>query len=190
MTTFNVDAFKSTLTNGGARPNQFAVQLSFPTFVGGAAAAVAKSPFLVTVAELPGQVINPASVYYRGREVPLAGDRVFAPWTITVLNDAELSIRTSIEQWMNGIEDLANKTGRQSPVEYQRDLDVFQLDRNGNVLKTYKLVNAFPVELSPVALDFQANDQISSFQVTWRYQHFESSNNPLASAFSVAQLFR
>lgn len=190
MTTFNVDAFKSTLTNGGARPNQFAVQLSYPTYVGGAAAAVAKSPYLVTVAELPGQTIGQTSVFYRGREVVFAGDRTFAPWTITVLNDAEMSIRTAMEQWMNGIEDLANKTGRQNPVEYQRDLDVFQLDRNGNVLKTYKLVNSFPVEISPVALDFNANDQISSFQVTFRYQHFESSNNPLAQGFSVAQLFR
>ena len=175
MTTFNVDAFKSTLTNGGARPNQFAVQLSYPTYVGGAAAAVAKSPYLVTVAELPGQTIGQTSVFYRGREVVFAGDRTFAPWTITVLNDAEMSIRTAMEQWMNGIEDLANKTGRQTPTEYQRDLDVFQLDRNGNVLKTYKLVNAFPVDISAVALDFNANDQISSFQVTFRYQHFESS---------------
>ena len=33
MTTFNVERFKSALTNGGARPNQFAVQLSFPTYV-------------------------------------------------------------------------------------------------------------------------------------------------------------
>lgn len=190
MTIFNVDAFKAALTNGGARPNQFAVQLSFPTYVGSAAASVAKSPFLVTVAELPGQTINPSSVFYRGREVVFAGDRTFAPYTITVLNDAELSIRTSLEQWMNGIEDLSNKTGRLNPVEYQRDIDVFQLNRNGNLLKSYKLINAFPIDISPVVLDFNANDQISSFAATFRYQHFESSNNPLAAAFNVAQIFR
>ena len=32
-TVFNVERFKSALTNGGVRPNQFAVQLSFPTYV-------------------------------------------------------------------------------------------------------------------------------------------------------------
>ena len=37
-TVFNVERFKSALTNGGLRPNQFAVQLSFPTYVAGAAA--------------------------------------------------------------------------------------------------------------------------------------------------------
>ena len=93
MTTFNVDTFKSSLTNGGLRPNQFQVQLAFPTYVEGKATAVTRSTFLVSVAELPGQTVNPAIVQYRGREVKFAGDRTFAPYTMTVLNDTEMSIR-------------------------------------------------------------------------------------------------
>lgn len=189
MTTFNVERFKSALTNGGARPNQFAVQLSFPTYVTGAALAVARAPFLVSVAELPGQTVNPAIVQYRGREVKFVGDRVYAPWTITVLNDAEMSIRTAMEQWMNGMEDYANKFGRLQPSEYQRDMQVFQLDRNGNALKSYNIVNGFPVDLSPVALDFGANDQISSFTVTFQYQHFTTSNNPAGSIVNFGGIF-
>tara|TARA_R110002020_G_scaffold299874_2_gene515527 strand:+ start:820 stop:1395 length:576 start_codon:yes stop_codon:yes gene_type:complete len=172
---FNVERFKSALTNGGLRPNQFAVQLSFPTYVGDAATAVQKSPFLVNIAELPGQIINPAIVLYRGREVKFAGDRVYAPWTITVLNDSQMSVRNACEQWMNGMEDLQTKIGRLNPAEYQRNVDIFQLDRNGNVLKSYTLLDAFPVDLSPVALDFGANDQISTFTVTWQYQSFATS---------------
>ena len=189
MTTFNVERFKSALTNGGARPNQFAVQLSFPTYVTGATLAVARAPFLVSVAELPGQTVNPAIVQYRGREVKFVGDRVYAPWTITVLNDAEMSIRTAMEQWMGGMEDYAGKFGRLQPSEYQRDAQVFQLDRNGNALKSYNIVNGFPVDLSPVALDFGANDQISSFTVTFQYQHFTTSNNPLGSIVNFGGIF-
>ena len=189
MTTFNVERFKSALTNGGARPNQFAVQLSFPTYVTGATLAVARAPFLVSVAELPGQTVNPAIVQYRGREVKFVGDRVYAPWTITVLNDAEMSIRTAMEQWMSGMEDYANKFGRLQPSEYQRDAQVFQLDRNGNALKSYNIINAFPVDLSPVALDFGANDQISSFTVTFQYQHFTTSNNPAGSIVNFGGIF-
>ena len=189
MTTFNVERFKSALTNGGARPNQFAVQLSFPTYVTSQSLAVARAPFLVSVAELPGQTVNPAIVQYRGREVKFVGDRVYAPWTITVLNDAEMSIRTAMEQWMNGMEDYANKFGRLQPSEYQRDMQVFQLDRNGNALKSYNIVNAFPVDLSPVALDFGANDQISTFTVTFQYQHFTTSNNPAGSIVNFGGIF-
>ena len=181
MTTFNVERFKSALTNGGARLNQFMVQLSFPNYVASKAIAIARAPFLVSVAELPGQTVNPAIVQYRGREVKFVGDRVYAPWTITVLNDAEMSIRTAMEQWMGGMEDYATKTGRQQPSDYQRDMQVFQLDRNGNALKAYNIINGFPVDLSPVAVDFGANDQISSFTVTFQYQHFTTSNNPVGS---------
>lgn len=189
MTTFNVERFKSALTNGGARPNQFMVQLSFPTYVASQSLAVARAPFLVSVAELPGQTVNPAIVQYRGREVKFVGDRIYAPWTITVLNDAEMSIRTAMEQWMNGMEDYANKFGRLQPSEYQRDMQVFQLDRNGNALKSYNIVNSFPVDLSPVALDFGANDQISTFTVTFQYQHFTTSNNPLGSIVNFGGIF-
>ena len=189
MTTFNVERFKSALTNGGARPNQFMVQLSFPTYVAGKDLAVARAPFLVSVAELPGQTVNPAIVQYRGREVKFVGDRVYAPWTITVLNDAEMSIRTAMEQWMNGMEDYANKFGRLQPSEYQRDAQVFQLDRNGNALKSYNIINGFPVDLSPVALDFGANDQISSFTVTFQFQHFTTSNNPVGSIVNIGGIF-
>ena len=172
MTTFNVDTFKAALTQGGLRPNQFQVQLAFPTYVAGSATAVTRSTFLVSVAELPGQTINPAIVQYRGREVKFAGDRTFAPYTMTVLNDTEMSIRSAMEQWMSGMEDLKNKNGTLSPTFYQADVNISQLDRNGGTLRTYSLRDAFPVDLSPIALDFGANDQISTFQVTLQYQYF------------------
>jgi len=184
-TVFNVERFKSSLTNGGLRPNQFAVQLSFPTYVSQAATAVARAPFLVNIAELPGSTINPATVLYRGREVLFTGDRIYAPWTITVLNDAQMSVRNAIEQWMIGMEDLQTKNGRLNPAEYQRNLDIFQLDKNGNILKSYVLRDAFPIDLSPVGLDFGANDTISTFTCTWRYQSFATSSSQSGSLGSI-----
>ena len=175
---FNVERFKAELTNGGARPNQFAVQMTFPNYVSGRTAALAKAPFLVSVAELPGQTIGVAPVYYRGRLVKMAGDREFAPFNCTVLNDSGFTIRTAIEQWMNGIEDLANKTGALQPSQYQTDMFVSQLDRNGAVIKQYKLIGAFPVDIGAVGLDFGSNDQLSTFGVSVQYQSFEFSNNP------------
>lgn len=171
MTIFNVDTFKRSLTNGGARPNQFQVVLTFPAYVT-EPRALSRAPFLVSVAELPGQTVNPAIVQYRGREVKFAGDRVYAPWTITVLNDSDFSVRRAIEQWMNGMDNLVTKVGTLDPATYQSTMNVSQLDRNGNILKTYNLNSAFPVDMSPVALDFGANDQISTFTVTFQYQDF------------------
>lgn len=177
---FNVERFKAELANGGARPNQFAVQLTFPNYVAGRAAAIKKGPFLVTAAELPGQTIGVAPVYYRGRLVKYAGDREFAPFNCTILNDSAFTIRTALEQWLNGIEDMQNKTGRLVPAQYQTDMFITQLDRNGVVLKSYKLLGAFPTEIGTVPLDFGSNDQMSNFPVSFQYQSFEFSNAPEA----------
>jgi len=171
-TLFNVERFKAELNNGGARPNQFSVQLTFPLYVQGAALAGNKSQFLVTAAELPGQTIGVAPVFYRGREIKMAGDRTFAPFTCTVLNDGSFAIRTALEQWMNGMENVLTKTGFTVPIAYQSDIEITQLDRNGGTLKKYLLRECFPSDIGAVGLDFGLNDQISSFQVAFQYQSF------------------
>jgi len=173
-TTFDINQFRTKLKNGGARPNQFEVQLTFPPAVAALNAAYARSSsFLVTVAELPGQTMGVTPVYYRGREVKLAGDKVFAPFTCTILNDTDFSLRDGLEQWMNAMESNAFKTGATDPSAYQSTIIVSQLDRQGNMLRRYRMIGAFPTDISPVGLDFSANDQLSTFGATFQYQHFD-----------------
>lgn len=172
MSVFNIVRFRTELLEGGARPNQFSVQLTFPAYVQDGRSAGSSSEFLITAAELPGQTIGTTSVFYRGRELKMAGDRVFAPFAFTVLNDADFTIRTALERWMNGIEDRLNKTGTDIAAQYQADVTVRQLDRNGATLKSYVLQGGFPIEIGPVSLDFGANDQISVFQAVLQYQTF------------------
>jgi len=173
-TAFNINEFKTQLKNGGARPNQFRVQLTFPESAGIPNAA---SSYLVNVAELPGQTIGVAPVYYRGREIKLAGDKVFAPFTCTILNDTDFTLRNGLERWMNLIESNTLKTGAIAPVLYQKPIQVYQLDRQGNELRVYSLNGAFPTDISPIGLDFAANDQLSTFSVTFQYQDFTFTSN-------------
>lgn len=173
--TFNTDSFKAALIGGGARPNQFVVQLNFPAFAQ-SANAVQQSQFLVTAASLPGQSIGKTGTYYRGREIKLAGDRTFAPWTVTVINDTYMNIRTSLEMWMNGINGLVDNSGYTSPFDYQVDVQVTQLDRNNIDLKTYVLHNVMPIDLGEVQLDFASNDTVETYNVTFEMQDFETTD--------------
>jgi hypothetical protein len=168
-TAFNINEFRTKLKNGGARPNQFQVIISFPVQTG---VQLGVSTYLVNVAELPGQTIGVAPVFYRGREIKLAGDKVFAPFTCTVLNDTDFTLRQGLELWMNLIESNTRKTGYTDPSLYQSVIDVNQLDRQGNILRSYKLNGAFPTDIAPIGLDFAANDQLSTFGVTFQYQDF------------------
>lgn len=166
----DISKFKGLLGAGGARPNQFRVILNWPGYV----TSVPDREFslLVTGAALPASTVNPTLVQYRGREVKLAGERIFDPWTVTIINDTEMSLRKPFEEWMNGMNDLEANTGVLTPTDYQADLQVEHLDRNDEVLMTYTLYNAFPINMSEIALQYGQNDVIEEFTVTFNYSHY------------------
>jgi hypothetical protein len=115
-------------------------------------------------------------VPFRGRQLKMAGDRTFAEWTVTIINDTDFAVRNSIERWMNGMNAHSANTGLVSPIDYEADLRVEQLDRDGSQLKEYIFRGAFPTDLSPIDLNYGSNDEIERFQVTFQYQYFDSLN--------------
>lgn len=172
--------FKSALIGGGARPNQFSVTLTFPTIAADNMAGLA-APFLVKAASLPAIDIGVAPVFFHGRLVPLAGERTFNPWTITVYNDNNFLLRNAFERWSNAMNDFANNGGVTSPFAYKADMQVHQLDRNGVAVKTYKFVGAFPQAIGEIGLDFGDNDRVEDFPVTFAYEHYEAETGGLIS---------
>jgi hypothetical protein len=167
----SITDFKGALADGGARPNQFKVQLTYPSGVAGGANQ-GKSEFLVTGAALPASTVNPAIIQYRGREVKFAGERIFDPWTITVVNDSDFSIHKAIENWMELMNQKEDNSGEVQWANYTVPLTVDHLDRNDNVIRSYTLEDAFPINLSEIALQFAQNDIIEEFTVTFQYQHY------------------
>ena len=125
MAILGVDDFKSKLRDGGARPNLFQVTINYPGFANGDAELTS---FLVEAASLPGSTFGSIVVPFRGRQLKMAGDRVFAEWTTTIINDTDFAVRDAIERWMNGINAHSANTGLTSPIAYEADLKVDQLD--------------------------------------------------------------
>jgi len=182
---FSVDQFKAAMIGGGARANQFFVALSFPGYVSAGPAASTQGAFLCSATTLPGSVVNPTIVQYRGREVKFAGERTFAPWTVTIMNDVSFNIRNALEQWMSGMNGLKDNNGFTNPVQYQNNINVTQLDRNNMPLKLYQLKSAFPVDLSEIQLSYGDNDTIETYTCTFQYQHYETKFD---AAFSIGNV--
>ena len=172
MAILGVDDFKSKLRGGGARPNLFQVTINYPGFANGDAELTS---FLVEAASLPGSTFGSIVVPFRGRQLKMAGDRTFAEWNTTIINDTDFAVRDAIERWMNGINAHSANTGLTSPIAYEADLKVDQLDRNGEVIKTYTFRGAYPQDMSEIALSYGDNDNIERFSCTWSYQYFESN---------------
>jgi hypothetical protein len=171
MAILGVDDFKSKLIGGGARPNLFKATVNFPAYAGG---EVELTSFLIKAAQLPASTIGTINVPFRGRQVLIAGDRTFEPWTITVINDVDFKVRNAFERWMNGINQHRNNTGLTNPVDYQADLTVAQLDKAGNEVKVYTFRSTFPTALSAIELSYESTDVIEEFTVEMQVQYWES----------------
>ena len=168
----NIEEFRSRLGAGGARPNQLRVTLNFPTI----AESDNTYSILVSGAAIPASTVNRAIIQYRGREIKLAGERIFDPWTVTVFSDAAWQLRGQLEQWSNLIQNMGSvTTGATSPEAYYGEAIVRQMDRNEGTINSYTLYQIWPQVIDPIDLAYDANDVVEEFGVTWRYNYMTSS---------------
>ena len=173
----NIDDFKANLIGGGARANQYRVTITPPSGIA-IGLDVSRTSFLCTAAALPGATLGTFDVPFRGRIITIAGDRpAFPDWTTTFYNDTDFMIRNAMERWHEAINGFASnrKQSGLTDAGYQVDLTVEQLDRDETSLKSYIFRNAYPLTVSAIDLTSAEAGEIETFEVTWRYQHFEPS---------------
>jgi hypothetical protein len=189
-TPFQIDSFRSNFVGDGARPNLFQVIMVPPTNLQTATTLDADSiTFMAKAAQLPGSTVGTVSQYYFGREMKFAGNRTFADWTITVINDESFKIRNAIEEWMNAINGNASNvrnSGAVAPLNYTTNALINQYSKNGvstnagetqpGVLKSYNFYGMFPVDISPIDVDWGTNDTIEEFTVTFAYQYWTAAS--------------
>ena len=173
----SIDTFRSKLTGGGARANQFKIQFNTPGALGSIGLDIERTSFLVRTGQLPGSSVGEVVVPFRGRALYLAGDREYEPWTTTVLNDNDFHVRNIIETWQNFMNDYSDGRGSVDVSTYTADILVRQLDRNArsgeDFIKQYKLINCFPQAVGAIDLSYDATTEVETFDITWRYSHFE-----------------
>jgi len=200
---FNVNQFRTNFTGDGARPNLFFVSIpNIPSFnlsnsnitgtnVAGSPNGAANNgllSFMAKSAQLPGSSIGVAPVYYFGREIKFAGNRTFADWTVTIINDENFAIRTAMENWMNGINSHVNNvrapnalssTGIPGQNTYVADASVQQFGKTGVAIPggLYNFVGMFPTDISPIDLDWGSNDSIEEYTVTFAYQYWTNATS-------------
>lgn len=167
------------MQGGGARPNQFAVTLTFPGRLQNSLTQRAgqQSNFVCRAASLPQSTISDIVVGYRGRPVHFAGERDFAPWAVSIINDTNFVMRDAMEYWSDRIVNYDRTNGILSPLDYMTDLYVTQLDRDDRPLKTYQFFDAYPTNVGDIQLSFDQNNAIEEFAVQFVYNYFIPLDN-------------
>jgi hypothetical protein len=173
---FNVQQFRASLVNDGARASLFEVVMNLPP-AAGFTAINQEVRFKARATSLPGDSVSSISVPYFGREIKVAGTRSFTDWSFTVINDENFMIRNSLETWMSGINSHVGNIragALMNSFEYQANATVNQFAKTGEVIKSYTMVGCFPTDVAPIDLDWASGDQIEEFGVTFAYQWWES----------------
>lgn len=180
---FSVTDFRAQLVGGGARPSQFQVFLTNPIDTSGDG----KMPFMCKAAQLPTFTIGKIEAPYFGRKIQLAGDRIFEPWTVTIINDEDFLVRNALERWQNSINSVDNnirETGSSNPSDYKTQAQVVQYGQAGQVLREYSFEGLFPTEISSVDLNWETTDTIEEFTVTFEYDLWRVSGGITGSSTS------
>lgn len=180
---FNIDTFKAQgLVGGGARPSLFKVR--FPAIPAGVLTVVddqsSDLEFVCRAAQIPASTIDPVNVPYWGRQIPLAGNRTFAPWTITVMNDEDYRHRNMFESWHNKINAIVSNrqdSAQGNLLDYKVPANVLQFGKAGpsddsGIVRSYQFEGLFPVDIGAIQLDWDAGNQIETYDVTFVYDYW------------------
>ena len=179
----NLSNFTNAMKGGGARANQFEINIGRPGYDDEFFTMMCRS------GQIPGLTVGEVTIPYRGRAIYAPGDRTYDAWTITCYNDANYSIRSILEKWSNELQDIGSTTGARGQFAYRNGY-VNQLDRNNRVIRGYALYGIWPTTIDPIDLAFDTNDTIEEFGVTFRFNYMTAHRGSLNQSGSEGPVGR
>ena len=168
--------------DGGTRPNRFVIDGEIgPSTAGGQSTSGPANiePLLVKAGSMPVQTVGILQIPFRGRIAKLPGDRVYAEWTFTVIDDITENYRRKFEGWHESFnpheenvvdsQEILNGTD----TNYYTQWNVTQLDMTGKEVRKVTLVNCWPVEIGAIDLSYDTADTLTEYSVTLAYDYLK-----------------
>lgn len=185
MSGFNISNFKSNgLVFGGARPTLFSVRLTKPLAFTLDNTSMSKFEFTCRGSQLPPATVGTIEIPYFGRNIKLAGDRTFPDWNVTVMNDEDFLVRSMFESWSNALNSLeSNVRAAGTSEQYKADLIVSQYGKEGDTIRQYRIIGAFPSAIDPIDLNWDSQNQIEQFGVTFSYDYWLPEGTETANPY-------
>lgn len=142
-----------------ARPNLFEVEIPY----------LGKNFKLkCKAANMPASTVEKVPVGYMNRKLNVAGDRIYDDWTVTVYNDDAHLTRKQLLDWSNMAHGRGDKISGSTPAEYKKTALVRQFHRNGETITREETIQGlWPTNVGEVQFDWDSNNEISTFEVTF-----------------------
>jgi hypothetical protein len=170
-----------TALNRGARANLFEINIPFPALINSSdlpTDATGLTKVLCKAAAVPGFTVGTIEVPFRaGRRIKIPGDRTFADWTVTIINDENQVLRRAFNAWVNLISKNNYDSQTKSTVQdYYKDITCVHLKGDNTISRQYKLNDAFVTDVSAIDLSFDSTDTLSEFTVNFQYHYLQAGN--------------
>ena len=161
---FSINNLKYEL-GSGVRKSKYLLEI-------GSSDIARKINILTKSASFPERTIGVASAYKYGKKYNFRAETDFTgTFEITVIDDANMSIRKSIDEWMNSVDIFED--GQVTNIDgYQTSINLWQLDSNGEKLYGYEIQNAFPTNMGTVTYDDSTQNELVEYTITFTYTSF------------------
>ena len=176
---FNVNEFKAELNkqNGLAQPNKFRMLITGGVLKNSRARALA---LLINRASIPGRGLATNEIRTHGpiRKMPYNSTYKDLQISVYCTNDG-LFPRDLFMDWQNAIVDTT--TGQVNYYEqYVSDIELETFDEEGNINFSCKFIDAYPVIVDEMSLDWGATNTYQNLNVTFTYRKWQEQPLPLS----------
>jgi hypothetical protein len=147
------------------RTYQFQCEIIFPTAVPGGTSDLVN--ILAQSTSLPGKKVTPENVDFAGQQYQIAGEVSYSDWKITFRIDDNMDVYKKFRAWSELI--IGSELNLVAfPAQYKTNLNLYQLDANGNRITSITLNGAWAASISDIAYDTTSKN-IATFDIDFSY---------------------
>jgi hypothetical protein len=128
-----------------------------------------ESEFMIKASSIPATTVGMIEVPYLNRKIKVPGDRTFADWTVTVINDEAGSVRQKLIAWQSEMQAFHTWQSEESgaPQAAHRNMVVQPMGRTGGSGGVAVVVSGWPTEIGAIDLGWETADTIQEYTVTF-----------------------
>ena len=179
----SIQTFKDNF-KGGTRANRFNVSAVWPTGLGiDPADALKKTTFKISATSFPNSKMQTTQLFYRGRPIIYATDRIYGVWSVVVFDDSDNNTLWNLfHKWIEKIDGHQTHLYSDAPdfdySSYQTTFTLNQHGLNGTAagiegttgIRTVILKNVWPLSVGPI--EFEMGDgNLVSFKVDLKFDY-------------------
>lgn len=133
--------------------------------------------FQARKANIPEVSTEEITIPWMNAEFYVAGKTKYSEATLEFEENTALEIRKILEAWRVLIYDNIGG-GSAPPSTYKRYIDITLMDGDGNDIKTFRLVGAWPKTINALDLDYSSNE-VARWSVVFRYDYYKMLSGEL-----------